>query len=114
MEFYWNSYGTSRVQRQSKPAAARYPDWGAPHRPTPAPGTECLPNPPSRFSSLLTPAPPDGTTSIMSREERLAEFVGWAQQHITGDEKGQAQIFLDRLFQAFGHPGVFEVGGQVE
>ncbi len=50
----------------------------------------------------------------MSREERLAEFVGWAQQHITGDEKGQAQIFLDRLFQAFGHPGVLDVGGQPE
>jgi hypothetical protein len=50
----------------------------------------------------------------MSREEKLAEFVGWAQQHITGDEKGQAQIFLDRLFQAFGHPGVLDVGGQIE
>ena len=36
----------------------------------------------------------------MSREEKLAEFVGWAQHHITGDEKGQAQIFLGRLFQA--------------
>ena len=50
----------------------------------------------------------------MSREDKLAEFVGWAQQHVTGDEKGQAQIFLDRLFQAFGHPGVLEVGGQTE
>lgn len=50
----------------------------------------------------------------MSREEKLAAFVGWAQQHITGAEKGQAQIFLDRLFQAFGHPGVLEVGGQTE
>jgi len=39
----------------------------------------------------------------MSREEELAEFVAWAQQHITGDEKGQAQIFLDRLFHASGH-----------
>jgi hypothetical protein len=27
----------------------------------------------------------------MSREERLADFVGWAEQHITGDEKGQGQ-----------------------
>jgi type II restriction/modification system DNA methylase subunit YeeA len=52
--------------------------------------------------------------TFMSREEKLAEFVGWAQQHITGDEKGQAQIFLDRLFQAFGHPGVLDVGGQTE
>jgi hypothetical protein len=50
----------------------------------------------------------------MSREEKLAEFVGWAQQLITGDEKGQAQIFLDRLFQAFGHAGVLDVGGQTE
>jgi SAM-dependent methyltransferase len=50
----------------------------------------------------------------MLREEKLAEFVAWAQQHITGDEKGQAQIFLDRLFQAFGHPGVLDVGGQTE
>ena len=50
----------------------------------------------------------------MSREEKLAEFVGWAQHHITGDEKGQAQIFLDRLFQAFGHPGVLDVGRQTE
>jgi len=50
----------------------------------------------------------------MSREDKLAEFVGWAQQHVTGDEKGQAQIFLDRLFQAFGHPGVLDVGGQTE
>ena len=50
----------------------------------------------------------------MSREEKLTEFVGWAQHHITGDEKGQAQIFLDRLFQPFGHPGVLDVGGQTE
>ena len=27
---------------------------------------------------------------------------------------GQAQIFLDRLFQAFGQPGVLDVGGQIE
>src|ERR1039457_905820 len=50
----------------------------------------------------------------MSREEMLSQFVAWSQQHITGDEKGQAQIFLDRLFQAFGQPGVLDVGGQTE
>jgi len=48
----------------------------------------------------------------MSREEKLAEFVGWAQQHITGDEKGQAQIFLDRLFQLLALN--FEVAGKIE
>jgi hypothetical protein len=30
------------------------------------------------------------------------------------DEKGQAQIFLDRLFIAFGHPGSLDVGGEPE
>jgi hypothetical protein len=35
----------------------------------------------------------------------------WCQKHITGDEKGQAQIFLDRLFQAFGQAGCLNVGG---
>ena len=49
---------------------------------------------------------PDGT--------KLAEFVAWCQKNITGDEKGQAQIFLDRLFQAFGQPGSLDVGGKPE
>ena len=49
-----------------------------------------------------------------TRQQRLAEFVGWTSQHIRGDEKGEAQIFLDRMFQAFGQPGVLEVGGQPE
>jgi hypothetical protein len=31
---------------------------------------------------------------------KLAEFTPWCQKNITGDEKGRAQIFLDRLFQA--------------
>lgn len=30
----------------------------------------------------------------------LAAFVEWSAAHITGDEKGQAQIFPGRLFQA--------------
>jgi hypothetical protein len=45
---------------------------------------------------------------------KLAEFVTWCQKHITGDEKGQAQIFLDRLFQAFGQQGCLDVGGTTE
>src|SRR5689334_6796572 len=47
-------------------------------------------------------------------DAKLSSFVDWCQKHITGDEKGQAQIYLDRFFQAFGHGGVFEVGGQTE
>ena len=50
----------------------------------------------------------------MPNVEKLKEFVAWCAKHITGDEKGQAQIFLDRLFQAFGQPGCLDVGGVTE
>lgn len=49
----------------------------------------------------------------IARQQRFTEFTAWAAQHIRGDEKGESQIFLDRL-QAFGLPGVLEVGGQTE
>jgi hypothetical protein len=42
------------------------------------------------------------------RAKRLAEFVSWVGTNIKGDEKGEAQVFLDRLFRAFGHDGVPE------
>ena len=47
----------------------------------------------------------------MPSRDKLAEFVAWSAKHITGDEKGQAQIFLDRLFQAFGQPACLDSGG---
>ena len=73
----------------------------------------------------------------MPSPEKLAAFTAWAQAHITGDEtaprvsafakpggisqvvskrddNGQAQIFLDRLFIAFGHAGSLDVGGEPE
>jgi len=28
----------------------------------------------------------------MPSREKLAEFTAWCQKHLTGDEKGQAQI----------------------
>jgi hypothetical protein len=56
----------------------------------------------------------DQTNTGNSRESLLAEFVEWAAQHITGDEKGEAQIFLDRLFRAFGQKGSLDVGGTAE
>ncbi len=49
-----------------------------------------------------------------SRQQRLAEFVDWTSHHIRGDEKGEAHIFLDHLFRAFGQPGSLDVGGQPE
>lgn len=48
------------------------------------------------------------------RAVRLADFVRWARDNITGDEKGQAQIFLDRLFIGLGHKGCLDVGGTLE
>jgi SAM-dependent methyltransferase len=49
-----------------------------------------------------------------TRQQRLAEFVDWTSHHIRGDEKGEAHIFLDHLFRAFGQPGSLDVGGQPE
>ena len=45
--------------------------------------------------------------------QNLKEFVHFAAA-LKGDEKGESQIFLDRLFKAFGHSGVLEIGGQLE
>ena len=44
----------------------------------------------------------------------LAEFVRFRREHLRGDEKGEAQVFLDRLFKALGHQGVFEAGATLE
>ena len=56
------------------------------------------------------------------RKSRLQEFVDWSAAHITGDEKGEAQIFLDRLLPRCARvsrprtrrKGLLEVGGQPE
>ena len=48
------------------------------------------------------------------RETQLQTFVDWCTTHITGDEKGEAQIFLDHLFRAFGHAGLKEAGANCE
>lgn len=45
---------------------------------------------------------------------QLAAFVEWWHANIHGDEKGQAQVFLDRLFLALGHEGVFDAGATLE
>ena len=46
--------------------------------------------------------------------ETLTEFQNYARDHITGYEKGEAQIFLDRFFIAFGHKGHKEAGATLE
>jgi hypothetical protein len=46
--------------------------------------------------------------------ERLKQFAAWRYEHLKGDEKGEAQVYLDRLFQALGWAGVFEAGASLE
>ncbi len=45
--------------------------------------------------------------------EGLRRFVDYARG-LEGDEKGEAQVFCDRLFRAFGHEGYKEAGATLE
>jgi type II restriction/modification system DNA methylase subunit YeeA len=51
---------------------------------------------------------------MSSSPESLQKFVAFVQQHLKGDEKGEAQNFLDRFFRAFGHEGAIEAGATFE
>ena len=46
--------------------------------------------------------------------ERLDDFVRYRREHLRGDEKGEAAIFLENLFKAFGHEGVRQAGATLE
>src|SRR4051794_23071125 len=46
--------------------------------------------------------------------ERLEAFVRYRREHLVGDEKGEAQVFLDRFFRALGHEGAREAGATLE
>jgi len=48
-----------------------------------------------------------------NRSRQLAEFVEYART-LKGDEKGEAQVFLDRLFRAFSRRGYKEAGATLE
>jgi hypothetical protein len=43
---------------------------------------------------------------MVATPHSLQEFVNFRLQYITGEERKQAQIFLERFFQAFGPGGV--------
>ena len=45
--------------------------------------------------------------------EPIRQFVEYART-LAGDEKGEAQVFYDRLFKAFGHGGYKEAGATLE
>jgi len=45
---------------------------------------------------------------------RLDGFVRYRQEHLTGDEKGEAALFLESLFRALGHEGIRQAGAVLE
>jgi len=45
---------------------------------------------------------------------RLDGFVRYRKEHLTGDEKGEAQLFLENLFKALGHDGLRQAGATLE
>jgi hypothetical protein len=45
--------------------------------------------------------------------DRIKKFIDYAAT-LQGDEKGEAQVFCDRLFKAFGHNGYKEAGATLE
>ncbi|WP_128003411.1 type IIL restriction-modification enzyme MmeI [Piscinibacter defluvii] len=53
-------------------------------------------------------------TAPSEKKAKLQAFTQWVAQHISGDEKGEAQVYLDRLFQAFGWNGLREAGATCE
>lgn len=51
---------------------------------------------------------------MSASQQRLESFVRFCQEHLRGDEKGEAQVFLDRFFRAFGYEGAIEAGASYE
>jgi hypothetical protein len=68
----------------------------------------------AKSSSSVPSASSAPSPASATRSAALSAFTTWAHAHIKGDEKGEAQIFIDHLFRAFGHPGSLEVGGTPE
>ncbi len=50
---------------------------------------------------------------MSQKVDRLKAFVEYVGL-LSGDEKGEAQVFCDRLFQGFGHAGYKEAGATLE
>ena len=48
-------------------------------------------------------------TDILNNIECFVDYV----RTLRGDEKGEAQVFCDRLFQAFNHPGYKEAEAEL-
>lgn len=50
---------------------------------------------------------------ISMDEQKIANFIDYASK-LSGYEKGEAHLFLDRLFIAFGNQGILEAGASLE
>ena len=48
------------------------------------------------------------------RKQKFQDFLSYFQKYIKGSEKGEGQIFFEHLLQAFGNPGIKEVGAVCE
>ena len=51
---------------------------------------------------------------ISDIEDELKVFVTYVKNNMKGYEKGEAQLFLERLFQTFGNEGILEAGASLE
>ncbi len=51
---------------------------------------------------------------MADRVDNLTDFVAFVTANIKGSEKSEAQTFLDRFFQAFGHGGAIAAGARFE
>ena len=61
-----------------------------------------------KLATVPTNPPDDGLRAA------LEAFARYRHEHLTGDEKGEAQLFLENLFKAFGHEGVRQAGATLE
>jgi len=49
-----------------------------------------------------------------NRKYEFEKFLNYFNKYIQGNEKGEGQIFFEHLLQAFGNPGIKEVGATCE
>lgn len=49
-----------------------------------------------------------------NHQDNLEKFIIFCQQHVTGQERKEVQIFLDLFFQAFGYDGALEARAKYE
>lgn len=56
---------------------------------------------------------PSASVATAELQSSLAQFATFARS-LKGDEKSEAQTFLDRFFRALGHAGVMEAGATFE